>query len=345
MRLAWLSIAAACGGSSAAIPEPHAPVATTKIEGKRTEALDPIAVLASPPDTRSWIVPGVAQLELGAPTVKAPSGAAELEVTLLEEQQAMVRVAVHLDRLAFALWTERARLLGITTRDQLVTARPGGEYVPYAADPVAAQLHVGAHVRVLGHKEHWAEIRYLGALEIDGWIPDEALAFRTARTGGYRGRVPTGRMWLTLLPGAVIRSEAQWSARELAVIAYGYTVDKIAEVDNAWSEVGYEDGDVRVHGYVSTQAPPGRAHKPPEADTAPTQIAATATIPAGTCLYASEHGEAIGFVTAASPAELVASSHPGWYAAAFDTPWGPLAFAVQGPTDQELATCQPAPAP
>jgi hypothetical protein len=193
---------------------------------------------------------------------------------------------------------------------------------------------------VLGHKDHWAQVRYLGALEIDGWIPDDALALRGKHARGYRGRMPTGRTTLMVTPGAVIRTEPQWTSRDLAVMANGYFLDTIKELDDAWAEVFYEDGDVRVHGFVSHQDPPGRVHKPPEPD-APQPITPNATVRVGTCLYASDRGEPIGFAIADVPGELGPGPHPGWYTVAFDTPWGPLAFAVQGPTDQELAACAP----
>jgi len=332
----------ACGGSTSAVVAPKPPPgATTKVEAKPQQPIDPIAALATPPDDRSWIVPGLAQLELGGPSFQAPTGADELEVTLLEEQATMVRVAVRLEHLGFALWTERARLLGIAARDQIVSSHPGGDFVDYRGDPISAQLHTGARVRVLGHRDKWAQVRYLGALEIDGWVPDTTLLWKSARDSSYRGRVPTGRTTLMVLPGAVIRTEAQWSARELAVMANGPFLDTIKEIDEAWAEVLYEDGDVRVHGFVSKHDPPGRVHRPHEPEVAPTPVAPNTLIAAGSCLYAGDRGEAIGFVTSDVQGELAPSRAAGWFEVGFDTPWGPITFAMQGPTDHELVKCQP----
>jgi len=108
---------------------------------------------------------------------------------------------VRFDGIGFALWTERARLLEIVTREQRVSADGGGWFGPDSGFEPYAELRTGAHVRVLGHKETRAQIRYLGALEIDGWVPDTALTERTRDEHRNAGRFPSGMQSLMVLPG------------------------------------------------------------------------------------------------------------------------------------------------
>ena len=138
----------------------------------------------------------------------------------------------------------------------------------------------------------------------------------------------------------MIRSEPKWAARALATTAQGYFVDTIKDVDDTWVEVAYEDGDVRVHGYVSKHEPPGRVHRPHDDENVQV-IAPNGRLLGGTCLYGHEGGEAIGYAVANSPAEITAGSHTGWFEVAIDSPWGPLAFAATGANESELATCAP----
>lgn len=339
-------IALVLGACTGSVPPPQTPAKLSPVVGKPAGhahvVVDPIAALAEAPHGASWIVPGLARLELGGASIQAPPGAEELAVMMFDDQGAMVRVGVKLQHVAFAIWTERARLLGIVAHPQVVSSRPGGEYVPFAEEPIEAKLLPNARVRQLGHKDEWTQIRYLGALEIDGWIPDKAIVERTENTDPPSGRIPTGRQTLMVTPGAVIRSEPQWSARELAVMANGYFVDTIKEIDDAWVEVGYEDGEISVHGYVSKHDPPGRVHKPHEAEVAPALVTPNATIASGTCLYAGDNDEPIGFVIGDRPAELEPGRSPGWFAVTLDTPWGPIVFAARGPSDTSLTACAPA---
>lgn len=342
MRRFLIVVGIGCSGT-ATTTSPTTP-APTKSTAPPRVPIDPLAALAEHEHPWSWIVPGAAQLELGGTTVHAPSGASELAVEMLDEQATMVRVAVWAEHgLDFVVWTERARLLGIVKRDAYVATHPGGgDVFVYDADPIAVVLHPHARVRQLGHKSGWTQVRYLGAIEVDGWLPDDVLDTRTDNDLGSSGRIPTGRPTLMVTPGTVIRTEPQWTARELAVTANGYFLDEIKSIDDAWAEVGYEDGDVRVHGFLSRHDPPGRVHKPAEPDTAPDTIEANATIAVGTCLYSGERGEAIGFVVEDVPGELSAGRTQGWYDVAFDTVWGPLTFAVRGLTDHDLVACAPA---
>jgi hypothetical protein len=337
MRFAALLAIAACGQAS---PPPAAP--TRAVSSKHVTAREPIDVLAALAETGrevSFIVPGTAQLELGGALVSAPDGAEPLEVVPLDERGNDVRVGVRLEHARFALWTPRARMLAIVARDQRVEERAGASFTAYSPEPVEARLRATALVRRLGHDGHWTKVRYLGALEINGWVPDDALVDHTPTGHTPTGRVPTGRPTLSVFPGIVIRSEPHWGARELAVMATGYFLDEIRDVDDAWVEVGYEDGDVAVHGFVSRRDPPGRLHHPREADAPPT-VTPNATAPSGTCLYANDAGEPIGYLVGDRQVALD-PLHPGWFALSIDTPWGPLAFAARGATESELATCAP----
>jgi hypothetical protein len=303
------------------------------------EPVDVIAALGETGREVGYIVPGPAQLELGGALVAAPDGTEPLEVVPLEQRGNDVRVGVRLDHARFAVWTQRARMLAIVSRDQRVEERAGGSFSAVSAEPVEARLRATALVRRLGHEGKWTRIRYLGALEVDGWVPDEALADQTPSGKMPIGRIPTGRATLSVFPGVVIRSEPQWSSRELAVMATGYFVDEVKAVDDAWVEVGYEDGDVVVHGYVSRHDPPGRIHHAHAGDPPP-QVAPNASAASGTCLYTRQDGEQVGYLVGDTPVALEAG-HPGWFTLAIDSPWGPMSFAARGATETELDACAP----
>src|SRR3569623_1173174 len=343
----FLLLAAACGGSVApvAATAPAAkPAAKTSVHP--IEVLDPITVLSAAPDAypHSFLVPGLASLDLAGPQIQAPPAAPELEVTLLDEQSTMVRAAVRFGGIGFALWTERARLLEIVTREQRVSAHVGGGwYGPDAGVAPYAELHTGAHVRVLGHrdKEAWTQVRYLGALEIDGWVPDAALTERTRDLHHNIGRFPTGMQSLMVLPGTVIRTEPKWVADQLAIVASGFLLDVIQPVAEAWSAIAYEDGDIAVRGYASKQDPPGEVHRPHAVDAPPAAVTPNAQVPRGTCLYATQDGEPLGFLLATHEGELSSARVFGWFTLSFDTPWGPITFMTPGLSAQSLATCGP----
>jgi len=349
-----LLFAAACGGSVAPVAAPTATPRSAQATSTANEVLDPITVLSAEPDAfpRSFIVPGIAALELGGPQIEAPPAAPELEVTLLEEQSTMVRVAVRYDGIGFALWTERARLLEILTREQRISEQIGGGWFgPDSSFAPYAELRTGAHVRVLGHRDRdkrdaWTRVRYLGALEIDGWVPDSSLTERTRDEHRNIGRFPSGMQSLMVLQGTVIRTEPKWAAEQLAIVANGYLLDVIQPVDEAWSAIAYEDGDVSVRGYASKQDPPGQVHRPHAADAPPVGITANAAVARGTCLFGTRDGEPIGFLLATHDGELASAREPGWFTVSFDTPWGPITFLARGPSELSLATCgPPVPAP
>ena len=196
VRQLWIASLAACASVAEPVVAP-APVAKPVTLAVR---IDPLDALAHAPPEHAWIVPGLAQLELGGASIQAPSGADELDVALLDDSGSMVRVAVHTDALAFVVWTERARLLGVIAKEQAVSARQGGDVRAFSPDAPIAILHPGAHVRRLAARDHWLQIRYLGALEIDGWVPAEVVVDR-GQPGGANVMMPTGMQTLSLMHG------------------------------------------------------------------------------------------------------------------------------------------------
>jgi hypothetical protein len=334
MAISWgagLCLLAACGG--AASPAlPTTPHATTHHAAR--EPIDVLAALLKPPREVAWIIPGSAQLELGGASVQAPEAAEPLEVEPLDERGNDVRLGVRLDHVRFAIWTQRARLLAIALRDVRVEDQPN---TSFTTAPIEVRLRATALVRRIAHQKSWTKIRYAGALEINGWVPDDALGDRTQPGKQPLGRIPTGRTTLAVFPGAVIRAEPHWGSRELAVMATGYFIDEVNPIDDAWSEVAYEDGDIDVHGYLSRRDPPGRVHRAREADSI-VPVQTNATLPAGTCLYASEGGEPVGTIVS-DAAVALEPTHPGWFSVAVETPFGAIAFSARGATEGELATC------
>ncbi len=142
-----------------------------------------------------------------------------------------------------------------------------------------------------------------------------------------------------VVPGAVIRTEPRWAATVLAIMASGYFLDTIRELDEAWTEVSYEDSDVAVHGFVSRRDPPGRVHHWREIDSTLTATPNT-TVASGTCLYARANGDAIGYIVGNRPVELD-DAGAGWWTLTIDTPWGPLGLTARGPSRTELVACAP----
>ena len=328
---------ALCACGAADKPAAPTPVPTAVAPKKRVAArapIDVIEVLAKPAAEASWIVPGPAQLALGAASVQPLDGAAQLEVSVLEEQGNDVRVGVRLEHARFALWMARSRLLGVIVRDQRVIER--GAFIPVGVDPMQAVLHDGALVQRLAKKGDQTEVRYVGALEVQGWVPSDVLADREPAGRQKHGRIPTGRRPLMLMPGAIVRAEPQWSGTQLAVLNEGYFVDLIKDVDDAWSEISYDDDDVSVHGFVSKQDPPGRVHRRKQAEQS-VPLTPNATARDHTCLYGD--GEPVGFIVGDEPVVLEAGARVGWFTLTIDTPWGPIAFDAKGVTEAELGTC------
>jgi hypothetical protein len=333
MRVFLIALCA-CGGSTANVAPSTAPtpVATKKRVDPRAP-VDVIAVLGQPLAESSWIAPGPAQLVLGGASMQAEAGAPRLEVSVLEEQGNDVRVGVRLDHARFALWMGRNRLLAIVAHDQRINY-PG--VLAMGADPMQVVLHAGAQVQRLARKDGKTQVRYVGALEVEGWIPDGALTDRAPAGRSPVGRVPTGRKPLMLMPGAVIRFEPKWAAQQLAVMNQGYFVDEIQVIDQAWSEVSYEDGDLAVHGFVSKRDPPGRTHRKQTAEQA-AALVPNATAADGTCLFVA--GEEVGFIVDTQAVVLDKSDRPGWFVVTIDSPWGPIGFDAKGASETELAKC------
>ena len=302
---------------SAGSNEPHAPV-------------DVIATLSADRQHATWLVPGPMQLALGGASQDAVEGAAQVEVEVLEQQGADAHVGVRLSHVRFALWTARARLLAVLSED----ARIDGDFG--ASSEVV--LRAGAQVRRLAHDGTRTKIRYVGALEVEGWVSDDMLSDRGAAGRVRGGRVPTGRKSLMVTPGTVIRTEARWIGRQLAVMNQSYFLDTVAEVGDGWYEVAYEDSDVRVHGFASTRDPPGRTHRRPSPAPQPAQYAPNATVPNHTCLFVND--EPIGFLVGDQQVLLEPAARTGWMTITIDTtPWGPIQFDAHGPNESSLETC------
>lgn len=315
------------------------PASSPPARGKpRTEArppVDVIAVLAQPRAETSWIEPGPAQLALGGTSLQAREDAPRLEVDLLEEQGRDIRVGVRLEHARFALWMARSRLLAIVTREQPV--RQVGAPMGTKAQAAHVVLRRGAQVQRLAHEDGQTRVRYLGALEIEGWLPDDALADRAPAGHKQIGRISKARTKpLLVIHGAVIRAEPRWAAHPLAIVGTTHFVDAIEELDDAWAKVSYEDGDVAVSGFLSRRDPPARTHRRKSVE--PTSaLAPNATVRDGTCLYVD--GEPVGFIVGDRPVYVEPAARVGWYTLAIDSPWGDIAFEARGVTATELLAC------
>lgn len=338
VRCCLLLVLVACGGVPAPIGAPSVPmpVARTLPAVAEHAPVDPIAVLTPVPGADvSWLAPGKAQLELDSAPIENPGGGKPIEVAIVDEHGSRVRVALLLEHARFSLWTDRNRLFSVMRRTQRVNARGAGSF-----GDAQATVKAGARVKRIGHKDTWTNIRYFGALEIEGWVPDTALG-ESGPPHEDHGRYPSGNRTLLVTPGAVIRREPKWVADELAVMANGYFVDTLEELEDGWTEVSYDDADLSVRGFVSKQLPPGQVHRPhtgPEIP--PVPIAPNAKVASGTCLYSRVKGDAIGYIVGDHDVDL-ADAELGWFALTIDSPWGPIAFAAHGPTRSELVTCAP----
>lgn len=337
MRLFVIGIClTACGGAAAPpSPSPMPRAVRVATEPDRVP-VDPIAAL-TPDDTgeTSWVLPGPIRLELGGSAVAAGGAGRPIEVAPIDQEGNLQRIAVRLEHARFSVWIDRSQMLSVLTRDQRIDALG----VPVVGSNVEVVLRAGAAVRRLAHRDRATQVRYLGALQVEGWVPDAVLADRGRPRDGT-GRFPTGRKSLMVIPGAVIRAEPRWAASELAIMASGYFLDTVRELDDAWTEVSYEDGDVLVHGFVSRRDPPGRLHHWRETEV-PGKVAPNTTVASGTCLYAHSGGDAIGYIVGNRPVYLDDTGNGRW-ALTIDTPWGPLGFDARGPSKLELTGCAPA---
>lgn len=337
MRVLLVGSLVACTAGAPTPAGPRAPVAGLPVKAaSASEAhapVDLIAALSADPQHTTVLVPGPAQLALGGTSLDAIEGASQFEIDVLEEQGTDAHVGVRLSAARFAIWTSRARLLASLTRD----VRIEGDFGT-GTDPIEVVLLSGAQVRKLAHEGSRTKIRYVGALEVEGWVADDSLADRGTPGRRNNGRFPTGRRALMVTPGTVIRTEPKWVGTQLAIMNQSYFLDSVNQLDDGWYEVAYEDADVRVHGYASTRDPPGRTHRRPSAQPQQPQYAPNATVPAHTCLYVNE--EAIGFLVGDQQALLEPGARAGWMTITIDTPaWGPIQFAVHGPNESALDTC------
>jgi hypothetical protein len=336
---AALLIVAACGGSATpsqrATPQVAHPSRPPAVPDR--VPIDPVSVLAPIDGARvSWLVPGRIQLELGSnAAIEAPGGNRPIEVAIVERQGNLVRAVVRLEHARFSLWTDGARMLAVVDRE--IRVATAGSRDPTSAMFVA--LRPGARVRRLAHKGDRTQVRFVGALEVEGWVPDEVLVDAAVPRAPV-GRIALGSQMLMVIPGAVVRTEPKWAAGELATMANGYFLHTVQVIDDAWVEVAYTDGDLDLHGYVSRQAPPGRVHATRDADVPPPTVVANATVASGTCLYARRDGEAIGYIVGDRAVQLD-DAGTGWWNLAIDTPWGPIGFAARGPNEASLVACAP----
>jgi hypothetical protein len=333
---AWILVLAACGGAPVAATTAPAPAKTRPAVAERAP-VDPIAVLTPAPGADvSWLAPGKAQLELDGAVIENPGGGKPIEVAVVDEHGSRVRVALLLEHARFSLWTDRNRLFSVMRKTQRVNARGAR-----AMGDAQATIKAGARVKRIGHKETWTNIRYFGAVEIEGWVPDDALG-DAGPPHEERDRYPSPGRTLMAMPGAVIRAEAKWAAREIAVLANIYFLDIIKELEDGWTEVSYDDGDVSVNGFVSKRLPPGKVHRPhADPETQPVPVVPNTKVASGTCLYSRVKGDPIGYIVGDRDVDL-SEVEPGWFALAINSPWGPIAFAARGPTRIDLQACAPA---
>ncbi len=345
VALTLLAVLAGCGGAAPPSPAPGpgaGPAQRTRADDP--PGIDPIAALApgQPDEHVSWLVPGRAQLELdgaaNGTAIEAPGGDRPLQVGVIERHGGLVRAAVRLPHARFAVWTDRARLFSVLKADHrtgptrpTAGARGSGE--------VHALLRAGAQVRRLARKDGRVRIRFVGAVEIEASVP-EALLGDGGPPRDPVGRIASGHRTILVLPGAVIRAEPRWTAEALAMIADGHLVGVVRELDPAWVEVTYADGDVSVRGYLSRRDPPGRLHRPRDPEVPPVTVVPNGKVASGTCLYARARGEPVGYLVGDPEAEL-RDLGGGWWSLAIDTPWGAIAFAARGPVAGELVACAP----
>lgn len=299
--------------------------------------MDPIAALA--PDDKSayaWLQPGTMQLELGAQVIEGPGPAKPLRVRIIDEHGGQVRLAIDLGYARFSVWAERTQLLALLARDTRIAP----------ANAINSSVHVtlkaGAKLTRLAHdaKTKRTQVRYVGAIETEGWISDDALVDSLALTPAT-GRIPTGGKTLTLMPGAVIRAEPKWTATQLGVTANSYFVDSLGELPDGWHDVAYTDGEIAVRGFVSKQLPPGKTHRLRiDPERVPPPITPNGKVGSHTCLYLEAGGDPIGYIVGEPEVDLDEAGQ-GWWHLAIDTPWGALTFAARGASRGELATCGP----
>jgi hypothetical protein len=343
VRRLVILVLTACGSSGPPAPivpnvavAPVAPPARTPPADRAP--IDPMtALVPAAGQAVSLLQPGAIQLELHATPIDGPGPALPIPVLIVAEQGSRVRVAVRLPHARFLVWTERARLFALLLRDETVAEHAGGGGMP--SDKTAI-LRAGAPVQRLAHKDAWTQVRFSGAVEIEGWVPDATLG-EASPAPRSNGRFHGARRTQMAMPGTVIRAEPRWGTRQLAVMANGYYLEAVRDIDDAWSEIAYNDNDVALTGYVSKRDPPGRVNrKRPDPSLAPPPVLPNTTVASGTCLHARVDGEPIGYVVGDAEVDLVDAGR-SWWTITINTPWGPIPFAARGPDPTTLVTCTP----
>ena len=350
MRVLCIAVlGAACGsapGATGAPVAPGAPVAAgtphraaAPDEDLDTPPVDALVELARETFEVGWIAPREVVLESRGAAIYPVVGTPPQHVQILERHGHDLRIGLRLETARFALWTDTSGLLGTIKADAHVSSHAGGDAM-FGDDPPDVVLRPGARVTVLGRDKTWVHVRYLGALEVEGWVPAAAVGDR-APAGDREGYTPTGWRTLNVMPGTAIRVEPRWGTRLLAVMGHGYFLDDVKDLGEGRHEVRYRDGDVRVHGFVAMHDPPEAVHG--RRDEAPAPAPPTPTpdpVASGTCLYGHVRGEPIGFIF--GDAQVALEDGTGsWFTITLDTPWGPMTFAAQGASRTELVACAP----
>lgn len=297
--------------------------------------VDPMPFLREPAATakRTWVKPRAAWLDVGD-RASSPDGEADaVEVTLVETGPTLVRVAVNAPAARFVVWVERRDLFGVMARDVDVRA----DFTAPAAD-IGATLRQGAAVEILERTAERSRVRYSGAIELETWVPNDALSAEAEPVD--RGGPSVSGKLLHAAPGMAIRTEPRWGSQLLAALARTYFVNEVRAVDDAWSEVQYSDRAISVRGFASRRDPPVRlaARAPSSAPLSGLDLNEKLT--AGTCLYARVRGEVVGIAN-----DYFASTAPadneGWWNVTMETAWGPMTFAARRAGAWE--SCEPQP--
>lgn len=335
------SALAACGGSSASSPPGASPGgggSARPASGGLRAAIDPLPFLRDPPPVavRSWVKPRAARLDLGdKPSSPEYEPSSPIEVMLVEPGPTLSRVAVTTPAARFVVWVERGDLLAVLSRD--VSTRPA--MAPATAD-IGATLRAGASVDVLERTDERSRVRYSGAVELEMWVPNDALADQGEPIDAQQGMPFQGPKLFHGVPGVAIRAEPRWGTPQLAALARIYFITEVRTLDDGWSEVEYSDRAVTVRGFASRRDPPVRLASRATASQPSSQLDTNEKLTAGTCLHARARGELVGVTSDVVPVAAVAADREGWWDVTMETPWGPMTFAAQ----RTAATWQPCPA-
>lgn len=334
-RLLFLvALLAGCGTAPTAPPREPGAVVPTDAPLTASPAIDPAPFLADVPPTelRAAVVPRAAWLDVGGPQL-SPEGEPRdpVEVVLVESGATQARVAVRLPHVRYVLWVRRDDLLAVLAHDLTLGSplpeRPG------------LTLRRGSRVEILSRTAERARVRYSGGVELETEVSRSALLEQGEMIDGG-SPIFAGRRLFHAMPGLPIRSEPRFSGQPLAVLARTYILEEVRPIDEAWSEVQYNDGAVSVRGFLSRREPPHRLARR-ASDAAPAAFASNDTLPAAVCLFAAPGGEAIGVTVGPAPALVEPTEREQWHAVTLDTPWAPIRFHAR----RTQGTWQACPAP